>query len=283
MKELSLDELKQTQLRILNVVDDYCSANRIIYWLDSGTLIGAVRHGGYIPWDDDIDLGMLRPDFERFLKNFNEKDPRYQIRCIENDPSFCYAQGKVLDLSTVLYEPDLDGEKLAVNIDIFVYDNAPANPELIRAIFDRRDKLREWSRRRVSKGIAPGNVLRKLASVVVHTAIKVFPKGWFLRKLVENARRYEQTETTAYGNFIGYSRTVIDKQLLNEFTPHQFEGRSYPIPVRYSEYLDLFYTKYNFREFPPPEKRVSHHHFRAFLADPSSVSSAEERSNDKGE
>ncbi|MBR0204237.1 MAG: LicD family protein, partial [Synergistaceae bacterium] len=61
MRELNIQELRQVQLEILDVVAKFCDDNQIQYWLDAGTLLGAIRHKGYIPWDDDIDVGMLRP------------------------------------------------------------------------------------------------------------------------------------------------------------------------------------------------------------------------------
>ena len=85
MKNISVEELKSVQIAILDVVSKYCDEHGIRYWLDGGTLLGAVRHKGYIPWDDDIDLGMLRPDFDRFIHEFNRYDSRYVVGCVESN------------------------------------------------------------------------------------------------------------------------------------------------------------------------------------------------------
>ena len=72
MKEIKSDEMRNVQLDILQKVHDFCMSHGIRYTLAFGSLLGAVRHGGYIPWDDDIDIAMLRPDYERFRKEFKD-------------------------------------------------------------------------------------------------------------------------------------------------------------------------------------------------------------------
>ena len=84
MREILLDELKEIQIAILDVVDAFCKENNINYWLDGGTLLGAVRHGGYIPWDDDIDIGMLRKDYDLFLKKLDAVFPRIYLPCCKS-------------------------------------------------------------------------------------------------------------------------------------------------------------------------------------------------------
>ena len=122
MKKLSVKELREFQIGILDVVDEFCRKNNINYWLDSGTLLGAVRHGGYIPWDDDIDLGMLRGDYEKFAEMFNKENDRFKFVDIETDRNFYCAYGKVLDTATVLKDGHMDSH---INIDIFIFGPNP--------------------------------------------------------------------------------------------------------------------------------------------------------------
>ena len=119
MKQLNEEEVKIYQLGILNTVADFLreKPNSVLarFW----NITWRNSPQGYIPWDDDIDIGMLRPDFDRFMNIFNQANGRYKFICRELGNSFYYPYGKVLDTETVLYEPDENGMKISVNIDVF--------------------------------------------------------------------------------------------------------------------------------------------------------------------
>ncbi len=262
MKELSLEELKAIQLEILDVVTEFCEKHGIQYWLDSGTLLGAVRHNGYIPWDDDIDIGMLRHDYDRFIRMFNTENKRYKVYSIENNNHFYYPHAKVLDLDTLLFEPDENGLKLSVNIDVFVYDNAPDDDKLVEKMYDKRDKLRKWySRSLFSK--PHGSLPRKMAMTLALNVLKVIPPSIFIKHMVYNSKQYSKVETSRVGNFTSYTRMACDKRVFREFVIHEFEGKTYKIPIGYDEWLRAFYG--NYMELPPIEKQVSHHSFKAYM------------------
>ena len=263
MRNVDLAELKRIQLKILDAVSEYCENTSIKYWLDNGTLLGAIRHNGYIPWDDDIDIGMLRPDFDRFIQTFNDSQKRYRVHCIDNDPDFYYAFAKVLDTQTVLYEPDENGMKLSVNIDIFVYDNAPDDSKLLNKAYNIRDFYQNANLLRNLNNEPSGGFLRKCVIKTIRLSLRLFPKDYFIKKMVENAKKYNGTVKNRVGNFTSYSRIYCDKSLLKSCVDHIFEGKSYKIPVGYDQWLRAFYGDY--MQLPPPEKRVSHHRFIAYI------------------
>ena len=98
--ELSVDEAKKIQLKILHFIDTTLSANNIQYWLDSGTLLGSIRHKGYIPWDDDIDLIIMRKDYDRAIDVLNASSDRYRVLTMDNIEGYFYLFAKITDTKT---------------------------------------------------------------------------------------------------------------------------------------------------------------------------------------
>ena len=105
MRPINVEELKKLQIEILDNFDVFCKKNNIRYWIDYGTLLGAIRHKGFIPWDDDVDIAMLREDYEKAAAIFNsQSNDRYIFQTPSNEKKTCYPFGKLIDTATVLYE-----------------------------------------------------------------------------------------------------------------------------------------------------------------------------------
>jgi len=267
MRRLSLEEMKEKQLNILSDVAAFCEENRIQYWLDYGTLIGAIRHKGYIPWDDDIDIGMLRPDYDRFMKLYNRKESPYRAYDAETKKGFMIPFGKALDTDTVLYEPDQSGLKYHINIDIFVYDNIPEDIEEDKKLFAKRDRLRNLEEFRNARIDPKGSVIRKLSLKAKHAVIQLVPKGYFFREIIRNARKNAGPETGWLGLLTGWDWSFIrfERKMVEKTVDVTFEGRTFKAPADYDGWLRNIYGDY--MTLPPEEKRVTHHSFVAYTKD----------------
>lgn len=269
MRQLTVEETKKIAVDILDVVTQFCEERGINYWIDYGTLLGAVRHKGFIPWDDDIDIGMLRPDYDRFMKEFNGYNPRYEFHSIENDPDFVWPFGKVIDNRTVGVREHMKYATYGINIDIFVHDNAPDDDETARKMYRLRHFYVKMSFIRF-KGIfaqTGGNVLKRLCTYAFRAMLKIFPRSYFTRKAVENSKRYMFANTRRVGEFVSGYHSLIDKSIVRELVDMEFEGKNYKAPARYDEVLTQYYGDY--MTPPPPEKRTrTHNFFTGYLKDP---------------
>ena len=265
MKKLDLKGLKRVQVEILDVVNEFCKKHNINYWLDCGTLIGAVRHHGYIPWDDDIDIGMLRDDYNKFMTLFNAENDRYKFNSIENNNDYLIAFGKVEDTRTALYEPNKEeGIKLCINIDVFVYDNAPDDEVKLAKMFRKRDLYLKLRFAQLYPNYYDKKSLKKrIMRFFLKGYLLFLPKNYYTKKIIKNSKRYLNCNTKRVGNFSSVSKFVGDKKIFNDFVMVKFEGKEYPAPVGYDEWLKNIYGDY--MKLPPKEKQVSHHSFEAYI------------------
>lgn len=130
-----LRQLQLTELEILEDVVRICEANHLTYFLIAGTLLGAVRHQGFIPWDDDVDIAMPRKDYQQFLNQYREQlDPGYYVHCSITDPLYWLPFAKVRKRNTVFDELDtshLSAPK-GIFIDVFPLDNAGAQASILQ-------------------------------------------------------------------------------------------------------------------------------------------------------
>ena len=267
MRQLTVEETKKIAVDILEVVARFCEGRGIKYWLDYGTLLGAVRHKGFIPWDDDIDIGMLRPDYDRFMKEFNGYNSRYEFRCIENNPDFVRGFGRVFDTCTLTIWENMENIRYGVDIDIFVHDNAPDDDKAAEKMYRCRDFYNKMNFLRLTDifSNAGGNILRRLCVYAFRTIIRIFPIGYFPRKLAENSKRYSHEDTRRIGEFVEYYYSLVSREAVSSFVDLEFEGKKYKAPIGYDELLTQYYGDY--MTPPPPEQRVRHHLFTGYMKD----------------
>lgn len=266
MIELTLDEIKKIQLEILEEVSKFCDENDIQYTLYFGSLLGAVRHGGYIPWDDDIDLAMPRIDYEKFVREFCNSSSRYKIIKYDINKRI-YAQfAKISRSDTILIE-DADIEcELGVNIDVFPIDGVPSNTILryitlgtlkilytIMAIKTVRSGLRFRSKMK--------NAVLIFFKLIFFWISKA-QVAMILNHII-NIIRSERSEVVMHICFDQYR--LSDIYLRNLFVVTEkirFENLKVNAIVGREQFLNTHYG--DFMTLPPLEKRVSHHLFKAF-------------------
>lgn len=263
LKQLTDNELKQCQLDILSAVHNYCQKNNLRYSLTYGTLLGAVRHKGYIPWDDDIDIMMPRKDYDRFIQNF--KDTRYKVIDSILDKDYIIPFAKVYDLNTIIIENSNNKVCMGVNIDIFPIDNFPNDYNEAKSFLKSKKK---WDNIHTIKIIRHTRNRPILKSVILAFGKFVF-SPWTLKyvtkKIAENARKYN-SELTDYKGIIsitdGSMKERMPKEVFETIISVPFEDRKADVISSYDKFLTSIYGEY--MELPPEEKRITHHAFKAY-------------------
>ena len=265
MKELNLKEIQTLELEILTYVADYCDAHGLRCFLAFGTLLGAVRHKGFIPWDDDVDLIMPREDYHALIREFNREGyPRFRLISPE-DPLSRHSFVKVIDTGTVKRETNFDyapGD-LGVDIDIFPLDGQPEDMETFRAWSSRLRKYycfadfpvrktHDCRRKNLLLGLINGlGGRRHLLGVAI--------KRRFQKKAEKLHNRYPLEGTRAVGvtaYFYHSLRDRYDPEWFREAVLLEFEGHLFKAPVDYARVLEQDYGDY--MTLPPEDQRQGH-------------------------
>lgn len=265
MKNIDLNELKAIQIEILNDIDRFCRENSLTYWLAYGTLLGAVRHKGYIPWDDDIDLHMPRPDYERFIATYNNQNSTLKVVDHRTDSSYTIPFAKVCHTGTVLKEDMYSGTPLGVYVDIFPLDgiadaNQARKSKQLYRLLNKKTLL--WS------GSRP--LFDNIKIMVAKLLLLPVSTRSILRRMHENSLlcNYGTAEKVGIlceicsGCVYDYEHDVLDKKIFESSVAMPFEGGEYPAPQGYKEYLRVKYGDY--MQLPPEDMRISKHKFSAW-------------------
>ena len=264
MKQLQLDEIKKVQFDILDKVHNYCCENNLVYFLTGGTLIGAVRHGGFIPWDDDIDIMMLRNDYESFVSRFNKDSNSYKVYTCFNDVRMKYPFAKISDERTILIE-NTNGmmPQIGISIDLFPIDNLPKSEKEINGIIKKERKYKSmmsfYGMDEKDRGI-----LKNILFKIIHIIYKVIDLNKIAKKMNYIAMNSGKNDSALCADLVwGYSeKEIMPRKVFEKAIAIMFEGTEKNIPVGYDTFLTNVYG--NYMELPPVEKRVSHHNIIAY-------------------
>lgn len=264
MRDISIDELKSIELEMLKFIDEVCKKEGLRYFLCGGTLLGAVRHHGFIPWDDDIDIFMPRPDYEKIIE-LTKDSKKYRLLS-EVDDGYYYNFGKLVDKRTLLIEQQVNPiDSMGIYIDIFPVDGMPESEAECDVHFEKldgiRNKINGFSQERP-------HVRKNLLAYIRSWNLYIGNKKRSLSKEQINYKReallyeYDNSKNVFVTGGAYKKRDVFPKMWISEGTYLEFEGEKFCVPTQYDKYLKQLYGDY--MKLPPKEKQVTHHMFKAY-------------------
>ena len=243
---------------ILDEIDRICQKNNIPYFLDSGSALGAIRHKGFIPWDDDADVGMLRENYDKFiLAAQKDLKPEFYLQTMKIDPNYPNFNAKIRLNGTFFPEKYNAGLTIhqGIFVDIFPFDYINDIPEkaIKETIMSRKIIAALSFRRRPFQKERPLKMIGRFI-------FRVVPKSF----LVSLCNRYyiscesKPTKTVTCFSYRMNADKILHFQYSDMATTHyvDFEDSKYQIMDGYDNYLKTMYGDY--MELPPEEKRVVH-------------------------
>lgn len=260
-----IEEIKKIQLEILKYVDQFCSQNNIKYALGYGTLIGAVRHKGFIPWDDDIDIIMRRNDYNRFIELFSKETGRYKVWSHNLQTDYPIPYAKVTDEKTLKLEGTNYYVERGVDIDVFPLDDLPNDEKTVDKVFK---KLRILSAIYILKQIkysAKRKWYKNLLLCLGRIAFFWYPMKKLVADISNNAQFYNGCLGDKCAQLVDFStgiKEIMPRSYTDSFVEMQFEDCCFPVPIEYDAYLRGIYG--NYMELPPKDKQITHHSFNAW-------------------
>lgn len=258
--EMSLKEIKKTEFAILKHFQKFCYDNNIKFYLSNGTLLGAIKYNGFIPWDDDIDVLVPRKDYDRLIAIYMDCD-EYKLFSLEREPMYKFPFAKLCDMSTVKIEENIDnGVTMGLEIDIFPIDSC--SKHVFRLHSSKRLRLYQIGCM-LSKFISSkGKAFYKR---IIINCCRILGFKYFCNRLIKAVEREASLGEDYRGCLVWPvygEREIMPAEVFSDTVEVEFEGEQFPAPIGYDTYLRSLYGDYE--KDPPLEKQRSHHKYTAY-------------------
>lgn len=262
----SLRDQQLLQIKMLESVNQFCKENDIEYFLIGGTALGAARHQGFIPWDDDIDIGMTRTNYDRFklVAKKNICDNSF-VQTTDTDKYSPYPYIKVRMNGTRFVEWAVRKSKMhqGIYIDIFPYDKVPVDESLRKKQFNSVQFYSKFFARKKIPNMSRPNtnyfeVFKEVLRNTLRVPLSLIPDRIILNVLEKKMREYEFSDSNTYACLL-FPEYMVESMTHNTLYPLKkavFENALYPVPNDLHEYLTTHYGDY--MELPPEIDRVGH-------------------------
>ncbi len=259
-----MTNLQEKLLEMLSAFHELCKNHGLRYYLLGGSALGAARHQGFIPWDDDVDVGMPRGDYEelrkivadKLLGNYSFEFPN------PSNKSFVYMFGKMYDTTTTLVENTRYKTKRGVYIDIFPLDGGGETYEESLRLFKVIDKKNNLLHTKICAWRKGRSLYKNLACVCMRCVPEFIVSTKKLKREIEDLSKQRSFDDSPYVvNYYGawHEKEIVKKAWLGEPVEGNFEGLKVMCPADSDAYLTALYG--DWRTPPPKEKQISHHDY----------------------
>lgn len=269
MKKITEKEFRARLIEMLAFFTDYCKRNDITFYMLYGSLIGTMRHQGFIPWDDDIDITLPRPDYERLISEFNKSCNKYRIISIHTNELYTVPLAKIIDTETYLVQHYGFKEKvrLGAYIDVFILDGFSDNKEESKLHMKKCIELtKNWSHANHEFHYKGSSFIKDVLRRLYYLRAVYKGANYYLEKIDNNAKSYDYDNSNYVGNAmypVYKYNEIFDKSYFSIPTVGEFEGVTVPIPNGYDNILTQLYG--DWRTLPPIENQRTHHDFDCYV------------------